>query len=299
MILFNGSTGGLGRYFRAALEQGHPQGVALQSRMEDQAGLQQELRVLRPHGPVTLVQMAARVPVAACQADPEGTWQVNVRHTCETVVTVVRWAQAQGLATRVVYVSSGHVYAAGCPGQKAREGDPTAPRSVYAQTKRAAEEAVSALAREQGFSARVVRVFGLVAPAQPPSYVLPGLIRRVREHRLEAVPGLDYVRDYLDSRDVCAGLVSLCASPPPTGSADIVNLCSGEPTPLRTLLERVVYSLRPHDAARLLAGVGAAPGRPDDIPWIVGDACRFREITGRNPRNIPLEETVREACAMG
>jgi len=298
MILYNGSSGGLRRYFASALKGAAVEGIPLQARLEDRTRLQQELKALEPSGSVTLVQMAARVPVAACEVDPEGTWQTNVRDTRETVARVVAWAQARGLPTSVLYVSSGHVYAAREPGHRLRETDPTAPRSVYARTKLAAEEALSLLAAEKGFSLRVARVFGLVAPSQPPSYVLPGLVARVRERRFEAVPGLDYVRDYLDSRDVCAGLVALCDSPPAAGSTEYVNLCSGETTSLRELLGLVTRTLLPAEADRILETVRAGTGRPDDIPWMVGDPQRFLELTGKQPRRIPLEETVRDACAV-
>src|SRR5439155_15956129 len=130
-----------------------------------------------------------------------------------------------GLAPRVVYVSSGHVYAAAQPGIRLTEHHPVAPRTVYARTKLAAEQALAERARARGCALIIARVFGLIAPRQPAHYVLPGLIRRVSEGRLEGVPGLSYYRDYLDSRDVCDVLIALAAQA--GAEPTVVNVCSG------------------------------------------------------------------------
>ena len=141
----------------------------------------------------------------------------------------------------------------------------------------------------------MARVFGLIAPAQPPAYVLPGLIRRARENRLQNVPGLSYVRDYLDARDVCEVLLDLATSGTWADSPELLNVCSGQAVSLLQLLSTILQELRPEQAEVLLASATEAPGRPDDIRWLVGDASRLRVLLGREPARIPLRETIREA----
>ena len=75
-----------------------------------------------------------------------------------------------------------------------------------------------------------------------------------------------------------------------------MNVCSGEGVSLRELLLEVIRSVRPAEEEALLAGVVEAPGRPDDVPWIVGDPSRFVTLTGTAPKRIALRETVHDAA---
>src|SRR5207245_2787728 len=110
------------------------------------------------------------------------------------------------------------------------------------------------------------RIFGLVAPRQAAHYVLPSIIRRVQEENLSGIPGLNFYRDYLDSRDVCQILLKLCLS---SSSYDIVNVCSGREVSIRNIVEEVIQALKPREEVRLRSTMTEAPGRSDDVPWIV------------------------------
>lgn len=294
MILYNGVSGGLGKYLPETLQRHGAQSHAIRARLEDRAGLRAELASLKPPTKnVTLLQIAARVSVPACEADPAGTQKINVDDTRATVEDFIDWAHAQALSPKVIYVSSGHVYAAQPPGVRIDEGHSTAPRSVYARTKLQAEQELTELAAKRSAGFQIARVFGLIAPAQPANYVLPGLIRRVRETKLDGVPGLSYVRDYLDARDVCEDLLSLTR----VDATGLVNVCSGDGVTLRAILQQIIRTLRPSEEAQLLALAKEAPGRADDVPSILGNPTRFTQLTGTEPRRISLAETVRDACA--
>jgi len=301
MILYNGATGGMGRYLEPTLRERGLTAIALKARLESRDELRRELASLPSCGTeALLLQLAARVSVPACEADPEGAYRTNVTHVRETVLAFVEWAESRGLRPRVLYVSSGHVYAGTSRGSRILERAATAPRSVYARSKLAAEQELRDHAAHRGFGLLIARVFGLVGPRQPQHYVLPGLIRRVRERALRGIPGLSFVRDYLDARDVCHNLVALGALESSSAwSGDAVNICSGEGVELRDVLRLAVRALRPEDEGELMAEAIEAPGRPDDVPWIVGDPSRFVALTSLEPRRIPLEHTIRDAIAAG
>jgi GDP-4-dehydro-6-deoxy-D-mannose reductase len=301
MIVYNGASGGLGSYLAPALRDRSLSGAPLRSRLEDRAGLRRELAELSVPDQARdalLLQLAARVSVPACETDPEGARLTNVTHVLETVLEFATWAQSRGLRPRVLYVSSGHVYAASAAGVRIGEDAPTAPRSAYARTKFLAEQELRESAERRGFQLLVARVFGLVAPRQPAQYLLPGLLRRVRNRDVRGIPGLSYVRDYLDARDVCDALVALGAA----GARSpwrhrVVNVCSGEGVALREVLRAVVKAVRPDEEETLMRAASEAPGRPDDVPWIVGDPSLFVNITSERPRKTSLAETIDDAVA--
>jgi nucleoside-diphosphate-sugar epimerase len=308
MIFYNGATGSMGRYVPGALAACGAEGQALAARLEDRAGLGRELEALAARvgkgSSACLVQMAAMVSVPACEGDPAAARKTNVTDTVATVSEFVRWARERGASPRVVYVSSGHVYAAQPSGSKITETDPVEPRSEYARTKLAAEGELAKHAKEQGYPLVVARVFGLIAPRQPRSYLLQGLIRRVRENDRSPIPGLGFHRDYLDSRDVCEHLVRLGleASGPsgpsgPSGATTTLNVCSGVPVQLREIVKCILEQVHPAEAAALASSLVEAPGRADDVPWIVGSPRLLEARLGVPARRITLAETVRDAVA--
>ncbi len=107
------------------------------------------------------------------------------------------------------------------------------------------------------------------------------------------------MRDYLDARDVCDDLLALAQTSVEDEDACAVNVCSGEGITLRELLLEVVRAVRPGDEGALLAETSEAPGRPDDVPWIVGDPSRFIAMTSQAPRRLSPGDTIRDALAAG
>lgn len=298
MILYNGASGGLGRYLAGQVHDASETTYALSSRLEDQAGLESELSRLDPGRTVKFLHLAARVSVPACETDPDGAYQTNVAAARAIATTVLDWALRHGATARLIYVSSGHVYEAHPEGSRITEDAPTRPRSVYAQSKLVAEQELASIASQRGVPMVVARVFGLLAPRQAPNYVLPALVARARSGQLDLIPGLDFARDYLDARDVCQSLLDLgsCALP---DTPLVVNVCSGVPVTIRELLRAVLDELAGEHAADLARSATMAPGRPDDTRWLVGDPSRLIALTKSSPQRIPLSRTVADAVAVG
>jgi nucleoside-diphosphate-sugar epimerase len=195
------------------------------------------------------------------------------------------------------------VYAATQPGKRLTESASTRPQSVYAQTKLEGEERIAALGADHDLDVVIARVFGMIAPGQSPEFLVPGLITRIRTGDLAAVPGLDYIRDYLDARDVARHLASLAVDPITALDADgklVVNVCSGEETRIGDLLDALLALSYRSDPGRLAEArrlVGSAPGRPTDIEWSVGDPALLSQITPGLIRSIPIPQTLTDALA--
>jgi nucleoside-diphosphate-sugar epimerase len=297
MIFFNGATGGMGRYLGDALKATNQPHQILKARLEDSKTLVDELNLGKypPQTTVTLIQMAAMVSVPECEINPEKAIRTNVESTLVTMEEFIKWAHLKSLQPRIFYVSTGHIYAPKKHNIKINESNPTAPKSVYAKTKLAAENGLLKIkSQSQDLQVIIGRVFGLIAVNQPLHYVLPGLIRRVKDKNLGEIPGLGYFRDYLDARDVCRN-ISLLTKLEWKGVENVVppiiNICSGHPVSIRNMLECII-EVAGEDKTKLDSLITEAPGRPTDIRWIVGDPTRLESLTGQAAQTISLKQTI-------
>lgn len=305
-VFFNGGSGSLGRYMPEGAKRLGIHAHPLTSRLEDTSGLTAELASrlpdLYPGGTATLLQLAAFVSVPDCEKDPARARKINVVDTVATVETFIIAARRDKLIPRIIFVSTGHIYAP--KAGRLSETDTLKPRSVYASTKLEAEGELSRLCARMNTPLTIARVFGLIAPVQPAHYVLQSVIRRAREKNLTSVPGLSNLRDYLDSRDVCVTLLRLAeigsnAASSGGTAAEILNVCSGEGVEIAYLLETALSIIHPKEFELLCETITEGPARADDIPEIIGDPTKVEKILGRNPKNISIEQTVRDAITDG
>src|SRR5262245_6574231 len=98
MIVFDGSTGGLGRYLGPELTARSQTYATCHTRLEDPSGFDQELQSHIPDTPVgstlTFVQLAAKVSVPECEKYPEAAFQTNVVNRLARARAFIRWARA-------------------------------------------------------------------------------------------------------------------------------------------------------------------------------------------------------------
>ena len=300
MILYNGTTGSLARYFAEAAAKTDSPVIALRSRLEDFDHFRSELEQLNGET-AKLIHFAATVSVPWCEAHADEARKTTVADTFETSRIFIETCRKKKILPKILYVSSAHLYAKN--DGTIHETDPVLPRSVYATTKLEAENALKALATATDTDLRIARVFGLVAPVQPDYYVLHSMLKRARERRTKEIPGLSNLRDYLDSRDVCRALLRTIELDSGTFLRvcpdRILNVASGTGNSIRFLAETCLRAvLPPAEAEKLIAELTEAPSRADDVPRIVGSVDRYRSLFGENPQLITLAETVRDAVAV-
>lgn len=299
-VIFNGQTGGLGQFMEPALKKINFPLHILHSRLGETAAIEKDLAALETtqDDQVTLLPLAALVPVGLCEKEPDRAFKTNVTDTANLVSQFLTWGERRRINTRVLYVSTGHVYAPKKIGERLSETDPVQPRSIYAKSKLEAEKKITSLMqRTAPNNLTIVRVFGLLSVNQPSSYVLPALINRIKDKNFLNIGGLDCVRDYLDARDVCRIIADLCRRDWPKNSADpqtVTNVCSGEGTSIRNLFETILQcagiSLK-----EISNQMTESPPRADDIPWMVGDPTRLVKLTGSTPQTISTRSTIEEA----
>ncbi len=211
---------------------------------------------------------------------------------CEAVLAVRE--EFPGFDPRILVMGSGDSY-----GDAARDGVPLSeelplrPVSPYGLSKAAQELAAHTYRRARGLHLLVMRGFNLVGPGQGPHFVVPDFCNQVAEiaaGRSETgvvrVGNLDVERDFTDVRD---GVQAFCAVMDLPQPAAAYNLASGNPVPIRRILEWIL------DEAGIEAEIQVDPARVrrGEIRRIEGDAARLRTETGWTPGRV-IEDSVRE-----
>jgi GDP-4-dehydro-6-deoxy-D-mannose reductase len=292
-LLITGIHGFVGRHLgRCALAEGHrvtgtflegegPEGEGLEGIHLVPADIRDRDRVaavIADANPDAVAHLAGFSSVGASWKDPGETFRVNVLGT-EHVL-------AAAAGRRVLLASSAEVYGLVPEEEQPISEDRTVdPRSPYALTKAAAER----LALAAG--AVVVRSFNAVGPGQAPTFALPTFAAQLAAMAAGAqepvlkVGNLSARRDFLHVVDAARAYLLLAEEGVP-GTA--YNLALGTAESIQDVLNRLIA------VAGVEARVETEPERmrPVDIPLLLGDATRLREL-GWEPRKS-LEEAVRE-----
>jgi nucleoside-diphosphate-sugar epimerase len=132
-------------------------------------------------------------------------------------------------------VISGTCFEYGMQSGPLHEELPATPSNPYGLAKDMLRRQLQYLQKEQPFALTWARLFYLHGEGQAPNSLLPLLQRAVaRGDANFPMSGGEQLRDYLSATEVAQYLVSLAL-----GGSDhgVVNLCSGRPTSVRTLVE--------------------------------------------------------------
>jgi GDP-4-dehydro-6-deoxy-D-mannose reductase len=244
----------------------------------DEAAVETAIAELKPSHVLNLAGIAAP---ALADANPNVAWRVHVDGT----LNLARGIQREQPGCWLIHVGSGMVY-----GESAKAGLPLDERALltpldeYSASKAAADLALGALAR-RGLKCVRLRPFNHTGPGQTEAFVVPAFAAQIA--RIEAgvsapvmsVGNLEAQRDFLDVRDVAHAYALAVLHSDQLQPGSILNVASGVPRKiadvLKTLVEmsKVEISIT-QDNERM---------RPSDIPIMVGDAGRVRELLGWEP----------------
>lgn len=154
---------------------------------------------------------------------------------------------------------------------------PLTPRTLYGACKGAFRDIVSAHAAQTGLRAAWGRVFFLYGPGEAPERLVPSIVTSLlRDEPAQCTAG-NQIRDLLSVEDVAGAFVALLESDV-TGP---VNIASGRPVSVAEIARAIGACMgRPE-----LIDLGALPHRPDEPPFIVGDASRLTSEVGFTPHD--------------
>jgi len=304
-VMVTGAQGFVGRYVVAALRRtlGAQANIVATGRVgmsDDELGPVEGLdvaeaeaveRLVAVERPTHIVHLAGLSTIAAAAADEELAWRVHVFGTLNLARSVMRHVPD----CMLLFVGSGQIYgAAALSGKALDEETVLVPSNVQMATKAAADLALGALANE-GLRCVRFRPFNHTGPRQSDKFALPNFARQIAEIRAGLRPAhlqvgdLEAERDFLDARDVAEAYVRAVVVSDRIPSGTILNIASGIPRRMRSLLEAMIAI----SGVEVTVSYDKSRARPGDIQRFVGDASKARQILDWSPR-YPIEETLRD-----
>lgn len=220
---------------------------------------------------------------------PHDIQRVNVDGTANLLAAMT------GLKARVprfIFMSSSAIYGPS-PDDPITEAAPADPQTPYAASKAAAEHLVLRYHADTGNPVCIARPFNIVGPGQraPLLYakvaaLLVAIERGERPAVLE-LGNLDSYRDFVDVRDVCTGLAAIAGQGEAGG---IYNLCSGQATPIRALVDALCAEVA------LPVKIKTRPHSGADVPYQRGSHARLAALSGWQPQ-VTLDQSLRDTLA--
>jgi nucleoside-diphosphate-sugar epimerase len=128
----------------------------------------------------------------------------------------------------------------------------------------------------------VLRLFNVFGPGEAAHRLLPSLLQSLRIGHAVKLSAGTQIRDFVYLDDACAGmLAAMDALTDHRMSSGAYNLATGTGN---SVADFARAAARLMDADEALLEFGALPFRPDDLPYVVGDATRLRAGAGWNPK---------------
>jgi GDP-4-dehydro-6-deoxy-D-mannose reductase len=238
--------------------------------------------------PDAVVHLAAQSSGAYSFKNPRLTFEVNVLGTVnlfETIAQVIPDA-------RVVLICSSDAYGKVDERQiPIAEDTPFRPVNPYSASKAAQDIVGVQYYHSHGLDIVRARSFPHTGPGQNSVFALSNFARQISAiesidfPKPMGVGNLEVVRDYLDVEDVVRAYAILIDKGVP---GDVYNIASGTGHTLSDLLDRMIAL----SCREIRVEKDPALFRPADVPVLIGDASKFRRLTGWKP-TVPVDETLR------
>ncbi len=200
-----------------------------------------------------------------------------------TALENVRWVQASLDLVQAFAHSGGQrvVMAGSCAEYDWHDGfcseahTPLQPATLYGICKHSLQQIVAAYAVQAGLSAAWGRIFFVYGPHEHEARLVASVVRSLLRGEPARCSAGTQLRDFLYVADVAAAFVALLDSDV-TGP---MNIASGQPLAVRTLVEQIAAQLGRPD----LVQWGALPSAPNDPPLLVAAVRRLTDEVGWVP----------------
>lgn len=295
LVVVTGGTGFMGRHVVRAMQRRGARVVAVGRReaAEVPPGIEYERADLAVEGVAAALMRRLRperVFHLASAVDPERDLSVLRVQIRDTQMAALHVAQAclETDVGRLVHVGTCEEYGNGSA--PFRESQAPAPVSPYSAAKVAASAYVRMLSASFGLRAVIVRPFLTYGPEQPPSLLIPALVR-------SALAGKDFpmtlgeqTREFNYVDDIVDGI--LRAGEVEGIEGEVINIGCGEPQRVRDLAALVLELM----GNPIQLQLGRLPYRPGEATQFYCSNEKATALLGWAPR-VSLEDGLRRTIA--
>lgn len=264
-VLITGASGFIGGHLVVALREAGHDVIPVDRRAGDVA--EESTWSTYPAAEV-LVHLAGRSSVPESWADSAAFMKTNLLGT----VGALNYCKRH--RARLVFLSS---YMYGNPSAlPIPETAPVVANNPYALSKKLAEETCQFYSERSGVDVVILRVFNVYGPGQADTFVVPYVVRQVREGQAIRVKDLEPRRDYIYVTDVVEAIMKAVESP---HGFTVLNIGSGVSYSVAELIQTI------QDANESNLPVhSAAERRNDEILDTVADISAAKLQFGWFPR---------------
>jgi len=173
-------------------------------------------------------------------------------------------------------------------GMPVRESATCMPVGVYGTTKLAQTNAALEFAKATATPVLIARIFNPIGPGMPPYLALGDFARQIALMRgsggVLQTGDIDVCRDFIDVRHVVKALITLAQNPRARG---VVNICTGQATDLRTLVEILINV----STKKVTIETSSARLRVRELAVVIGSIARLAQL-GAAPPPTNFEDVV-------
>jgi len=164
---------------------------------------------------------------------------------------------------------------------------PVNPSSLYGRCKNAVQSIVQEYASLCNMSFAWGRIFFLYGPHENKNRLISYVITSLLQNKTAKCSNGKQIRDFMYVTDVADAFVALLDS----DVEGAVNIASGNPVPLRSIIDTIVEKLNGSG----LVQYGAKPDKPGDPPLVAADVRRLESEVGWSPKygiEAGLDQTI-------
>jgi GDP-4-dehydro-6-deoxy-D-mannose reductase len=260
---------------------GNPELILHHQNLEETAALTATLGEIDP---AYIFHLAARSFPGASINTPVQTLNTNINITL-SLFEAIRQAGLTG-KVRLLNAGSGDTYGFIEPEDlPIKETTPFRPGNPYAVSKIAQEMLGYQYFRSYKIRIYNTRAFNHLGPRLSDALAPGAFARQIAEAEagiikpVLLVGNLDSQRDFTDVRDIVRAYW-LALNSPECLPGEPYNLCSGQSRSIKEMLDKLLA----HSACQLEIKPDVNRLRPSDIPIVRGDASKFQQATGWQPR---------------
>ena len=185
-----------------------------------------------------ILHCAGQPSAAKSFEDPIVDLKTNILAT----VNILDWAKKNN-TKKIIYASTFNVYQENNKNKKLKESDPCEAKSLYAISKKAAEDYIRVYGSYLGINWNILRMFNIYGPGQDPNNNFLGMLsiflNMAKSNQDIIVKGsLNRFRDFVFIDDVVEAWYKIAISK--KNYNKIYNLGSGKKTKLRSLLKKII-----------------------------------------------------------